>query len=192
MGPRGPDACTVLCREFASPPAWESRSPGARSRLLCGFARRAAGRRGQGSLAPSDSVPGVSVPGRPHSRLAHPPPVCDVSSLPLLPLGQASGICGTAVVGGQGKVARARIGGQSRRTLEVKVQGSSLERDGGWWGWGGRWRCPFKFHDSAPPRTACRCFSLGPQAQQTHSSFWTLPFAFPTRPFHLYEFSILT
>lgn len=80
----------------------------------------------EGPLRPHALLLAFLVPGRPYSRVAHPPPACAVSSLPLFAPGQASWICGTSVVGGEGEVARARLGGQTRRTLEVRVQGRSL------------------------------------------------------------------
>lgn len=80
----------------------------------------------EGPLRPPALLQAFLVPGRPHLRLAHPPPVCAISFAP----GQALGICGTDVVGGKGKVARARLGGQTR-ILEVRLEWSSLGRDRG-------------------------------------------------------------
>lgn len=194
MGPRGPDARAVLCGEFASPRAWESGSCGARSRLFCVFAGRAAGRRGRGSLAPSRSIPGVSVPGRPYSGLAHPPPVCAISCLPLLPRVKLRGSAAPPSWEKRGRSSVRDWGCvcvSQTRTLEVRVQGSSLGRDGGGVGVVAG-DIPSNLMTQHHLGRLVTASALVVKAQQTHSSFWTLPFAFPTRPFHHHEFSILT
>lgn len=65
----------------------------------------------------------------PRSRLSAPSPACLLLSPPA-PRGQASGICRTAVVGGEGQGACARLGVQTRRTLEVRVRGAVWDTTG--------------------------------------------------------------
>lgn len=119
--PRGPVARTVLCGEFAALRTWGSRSRGAWSRILCGFARGAAGRRGRGSLAPSRSALSVSSPWTPPLASCPSPAYLHHLQFASFAPVQASGICSTAVVG---------RGGRSR----VRDWGCRLEL----WRWGSR------------------------------------------------------
>lgn len=84
----------------------------------------------EGPLRPPALLAAFLLPGRPHLHLAHPPPICTISSLPLLPRVKLRGSAAPpSWKEGEGRACE--TGGGQTRIMEVGVEGSSLVRDGG-------------------------------------------------------------
>lgn len=84
----------------------------------------------EGPLRPPALLSAFLLPGRPHLHLAHPPPICTISSLPLLPRFKLRGSAAPPSWE-EGEGLACETGGGQTRIMEVGVEGSSLVRDGG-------------------------------------------------------------